>query len=117
MKKGGHTLLIVFCCLLCLLAGIFLGRNLNNDRVTLLPNIESTDTNPTQSADSFRLNINTATKLQIQELPGIGEVIAQRIVAYRDVNGPFQRIDDLKNVEGIGEKKLDTIKDLINIGG
>lgn len=61
------------------------------------------------------LNINTATVEQLQQLPGIGEKIAERIVKYREKNGPFSKVEDLLNVKGIGEKKLEKIKPLIQV--
>jgi len=61
------------------------------------------------------LDINTATAEQLQQLPGVGETIAERIVKYREENGPFSKAEDLLNVEGIGEKKLEKIKPLIEV--
>jgi competence protein ComEA len=60
-----------------------------------------------------KININTASSKELEELPGIGEVLAQRIVSYRETNGPFKSIEDLKKVSGIGERKFEAIKDLI----
>ena len=64
-----------------------------------------------------KININTADLEQLQRLPGIGEVLAQRIIAYRDKNGPFKSISELTNVEGIGLERLDKIMDYITLGG
>ena len=50
-------------------------------------------------------------------LTGIGEMLAKRIVAYRDANGPFRTLEEVMNVEGIGEKKLDQIASLVKVGG
>ena len=50
-------------------------------------------------------------------LPGIGEVLAERIVAYREENGNFSSPEELLNVEGVGKKRLEEILDLITIGG
>ena len=61
------------------------------------------------------LDINTATVEQLKQLPGIGEKIAERIVKYREEHGYFKKVEDLLNVEGIGEKKLEAIKPLIQI--
>ena len=69
----------------------------------------------TASAAQQLLDINSATAEQLQQLPGIGEKIAERIIKYREENGPFSKIEDLLNVEGIGEKKLEKIKPLIEI--
>lgn len=62
-----------------------------------------------------KLNINTATVQELTVLDGIGEVLAQRIVEYRDTNGPFKDISDLLNIKGIGQAKLNGIKDQICI--
>lgn len=62
------------------------------------------------------VNINLASQSQLEELPGIGEVIARRIIAYRESNGPFMKIEDITKVEGIGEVKFAGIKDLITVG-
>ena len=64
-----------------------------------------------------RINVNTAGVEELSQLPGIGEVLAGRIVAYREENGSFLSTQELQNVEGIGEKRLDAILDLITVGG
>jgi len=61
------------------------------------------------------LNINFATQSELESLPGIGPVIALRIIEYRQEYGPFEKIDEIKAVEGIGEAKFDQIKDYITI--
>ena len=60
-----------------------------------------------------RVNINTAEAWLLEALPGIGEVSAQRIIEYRDENGPFQRVEDLTMVEGIGLATLEKLRDTI----
>ncbi len=62
-----------------------------------------------------KVNINTATVEVLQTLPGIGPTIAQRIVEYRQTHGPFKKVEDLLNVKGIGEKKLEKIKPFIEV--
>lgn len=61
------------------------------------------------------VNINTATAAELETLPHIGPAMAQRIIAYREANGPFQRIEDLQNVEGIGETRYKDIAPLITV--
>ena len=61
------------------------------------------------------ININTASVEELDELPGIGPTIAQRIIDYRDANGPFQTIEDLLNVSGVGPSTFEQIKDLITV--
>lgn len=59
-----------------------------------------------------KININTATKGELENLPGIGPVLADRIIEYRQ-NHKFSSIDDIKKVSGIGDKKFESIKDFI----
>lgn len=62
------------------------------------------------------ININTASQKELEELPGIGPTLSQRIIEYREKNGYFQTIEDIKKVSGIGDKKFEAIKDLITVG-
>jgi len=64
-----------------------------------------------------RVNVNTATAEEIASLPGIGPSYAKRIVEYREKNGPFKRVEDLLNVQGIGEKTLEKIRDKVVASG
>lgn len=61
------------------------------------------------------ININTATQAELESLPGIGPALAQRVIAYREANGPFQSIEDIMKVSGIGPKTFEKIKDLITV--
>jgi len=62
-----------------------------------------------------KIDINRAQPWLLEALPGIGEVLAQRIVDYRSQNGPFRRIEDLLNVSGIGPATFEQIKDFITV--
>lgn len=62
------------------------------------------------TSEKIMVNINTATAVDFQKLPGVGESIANRIIAYRNENGKFKNIEDLKNVSGIGESKFNNIR-------
>jgi competence protein ComEA len=73
------------------------------------------DVGPLMSEESDRININTATLEELDSLPGIGPVYAQRIVEYRTQKGPFKTIEEIMNVPGIGEKMFEKIKDLITV--
>lgn len=66
-----------------------------------------------KNSSSGRININKADTDQLCELPGVGESLATRIVTYREENGKFKSIEDLKNVSGIGEKKFESLKEYI----
>ena len=72
-------------------------------------------TEPT-AAKSKLLNVNTASSDQLQALPGIGPKKADAIVSYRSANGPFQQVDDLVQVKGIGPKTLDKLRPLVTVG-
>jgi competence protein ComEA len=62
-----------------------------------------------------KVNINTATAEELDALPGVGPSIAQRIIDYRTTNGPFQSIEDVKNVRGIGDVTFEKLKDKITV--
>ena len=64
---------------------------------------------------SSKVNINTATKEELDTLPGIGESTATKIMNYREENGKFKSIEEIKEVSGIGDSKYEQIKDLIEI--
>ena len=61
----------------------------------------------------LHLNINTASAQELEQLPGIGKVIAERIVAYREQNGRFKRREEMMLVSGISEKKYEEIRSMI----
>jgi competence protein ComEA len=62
------------------------------------------------------IDINTASQAELESLPGIGPTTAQKIIEYRDENGPFVSIEDIINVSGIGPGTYERIKDLITVG-
>jgi competence protein ComEA len=69
----------------------------------------------TTSGGTTLINVNTADVTQLQELPGIGEVLSAAIVKYRDENGPFASVDQLDEVSGIGPATLENIRDLVTV--
>ena len=62
-----------------------------------------------------KINLNTATEKELQELPGIGPAMSARIVEYRESKGAFQSIDDIKKVRGIGASKFEKLKDRVTL--
>ena len=62
-----------------------------------------------------KINLNTATLEELTKLKRIGPVYAQRIIDYRDTQGPFEKIEDLMRVKGIGQKTFDANKDIITV--
>ena len=61
------------------------------------------------------INVNTAMATELEELPGVGEVIAQAIIDYRTENGPFTSVDQLLDVSGIGDATLEDIRELVTV--
>lgn len=61
------------------------------------------------------ININTASAAELETLPGIGPSMSRRIIDHREKNGSFNSVEDLDDVEGIGPRKLESLKDLVTI--
>ena len=75
----------------------------------------STSSSSTSDTTSKKVNINTATQEELDTLPGIGPSIASKIIDYREQNGKFNSIEEIKEVSGIGDAKYEKIKDSITI--
>jgi competence protein ComEA len=71
---------------------------------------------PSPLAGADLININTASIEELDQLPGIGQTTAIRIIDYRTINGPFATIEDIVNVSGIGTATFEEIKELITVG-
>lgn len=142
MKKSGVIALLMLTVLFVgFICGFFIGRNTGHSEVEIsllhpgnkesqLPSAGASTTipavtdpqgsvvaNPSSGIPDRKVNINTADKDALMTLPGIGEVLAERILDYRAANGPFTSLSDLMMVEGIGEKRMDAIWDYITLGG
>ena len=128
MKKPRLSILVAVTLLFAVFTlGFFLGRNGSHGSVelsvpaamqTLPPQTTCPEpTTPETVAVTFPIDINRADAEQLTALPCVVEVLASRIIAYREENGSFLSTQELQNVEGIGEKRLDAILDLITVGG
>lgn len=101
--------------------GVNLARFVVDGEQILVPEIGATDadgaTQPGGGVEAVpgKLNLNTATSDELEELPRLGPEMASRILAWRDENGPFTAVEDLMNVTGIGEKTFDALKDLVTV--
>ena len=127
MKKPVNLLVVLTCVFAAFLGGFHLGRRLNRSPVHIYqatapadaaPEPDETETDPepeTEPAVTRPVNINTATAQQLDDLPGIGPVLAQRIVDYRTAHGGFKAVEELLNVSGIGNAKLMEILDEITV--
>lgn len=113
MKNTALACLLAVCILFVGFAGgFFLGRNIDHTDVQ-----HTHKPAATTESHGEKLNINSATLAQLQALPGVGPVLAQRILAYRQEYGNFTTTEQLLLVDGIGESLLDTLKDHITTGG
>ena len=123
MKSSQKLLIGLTLVFSAFIVGLFIGRNYNRQPVQIqpLPAVTSAAVPPlavsTEPTEPAMININTASAEDLQLLPGIGPLLAERIIAYREENGPFEIPGELMNVSGIGEKKLEEIWDYITTGG
>ena len=128
MKKQKFPILILLTIAFCAFTlGFYLGHNRHSQPVTLsvpadmitvpletsVPQLTEPVPVPTVS---FPIDLNLASEDDLTFLPGIGEVLAQRIIAYRDEYGPFTHVEDIMNVEGIGPTRFDAIEPYITVG-
>ena len=72
------------------------------------------ETSNIKRKENEKININTADQSSLEEIPGVGEATAQKIIEYRELNGKFKTIEDIKNVSGIGDSKFENMKEKIN---
>jgi comEA protein len=80
------------------------------------PSQPQTSSGKTKAYVNGKININTATAQQLSDgLDGVGEVMAKRIIEYREKNGSFRSIEETKNVQGIGDKTFEKLKDQITV--
>ena len=61
------------------------------------------------------VDLNTADSAALETVPGIGKSLSQRIVAFRDKNGPFQSVDDLLKIQGVGEKSIQKLRPYLTV--
>ncbi len=87
-----------------------------NEKISqyITKNNGNNENNNTDKEDK-KVNINTASQSELDELPGIGPSTAQKIIEYREENGNFEKIEDVQNVKGIGDAKFEEIKDKITV--
>lgn len=141
MKKTAFCLMLAALIFSCVMTGFYIGRGTGTEPVIVSrtqPATASADTTGVQPSETepqatatdpgtqpstqetepvWPVNINTATLEQLQTLPGIGPVLAQRILDYREENGPFLSVSELTMVSGIGISTLEKLLDYVTVGG
>ena len=131
MKKDSWKVLVLFTVGMALFAGgFFLGRSSGATVIyetALVQQQSQPAAEPAAQPEAEepalpetqheQININTADQAQLETLPGIGPVIAQRIVEYRQTYGPFRTIDEIKDVSGIGAGIFTKIESRITVEG
>ncbi len=98
------------------LNAVNLSIKLHDEDVIYIPNVSDNYLeiwSKEETVESSKININIATISQLVTLPGIGESTAQKIIDYRNEFGPFETIEDIKSVSGIGDATFEEIKDFI----
>lgn len=115
MKNGQRVLLFLTAAFVCIILGLYIGRNMVQ-RIHISPfgNVITSE-NRSGTQNNGKIDINTASLSQLQLLPEIGAGLAQNIIDYREANGPFNTVDELINVKGIGDARLKEIMDLIYV--
>ena len=115
MKKAGYALIILTLMLCIFACGFLIGRNFNRSDITVVDStVVSTNAANTATA-SRKININTASVEELTLLPGLGQKTAQKIIAYREQIGGFSNLEQLMEIEGIGEKKYNAWKIYLTI--
>lgn len=90
-------------------------QEINNIKTSAVTVASTTKSDSSNDESIQKININTATTDELDKLPGIGPVYAERIVEYRNINNNFKSLEEIKNIKGIGEKTFEKFKDLISI--
>ncbi len=115
MREGNQRTILLFALFLVACAAVLFCVSFENtplEPYTVTSQSEAAPSAPVSSAFSsseVKVNINTATKEELIGLNGIGEVLAGRIIEYREANGGFKDVRELTNVKGIGEKLLEKL--------
>lgn len=91
-----------------------LAEKLRDGQAVVIPSAANGE-QTAQPASDGKVNINTASELELQTVSGIGEATAKSIIAYREAHGGFKKLTELKKIDGIGTKKLEKMKDYIKL--
>lgn len=96
-------------------------KELQNHELIVISNVNNKDVSQgtvsqlVNTVDDGLISINTASESELQEIPGVGEVKAKGIISYREANGGFKALEEMMNIDGIGEKTFEKMKDKIKL--
>lgn len=136
LTKSELTFISITLLCLCFTIGYFVGRGAGVNVISVEPLASVAPSYATQNSPNVsfeppsnapaasatvpnvfsKININTASLAKLDELPEIGPVLAQSIIDYREIVGGFKSIEQIKDVDGIGDKTFTTMKDMITVG-
>lgn len=115
LSKKGRIVSFIAVFLIALGVGLVL-ENMRNDEFSVESNVQLVQQSDIPKDDQIingKININTADRDTLMLITGIGENYADKIISYREENGPFQTIEEIMNVSGIGSKKFEKMRDMI----
>lgn len=120
MERKQKIIIAVVIALAAVLTGLSINAIYERRSTVMTASSETTNVPPPSVSPDYdemlsggKININTADTALLDQLRGVGEVMAQRIVDYRNEHGSFKSIDEIMLVPGIGEKKFEDIQDQI----
>ena len=120
--RAWKVMLVLTFGFVMLALGFYIGRNSGVTIIYEQPAAQEAPQQQTQvvteepAAVREKININTADAVMLESLPGIGPVLAERIVEYRQTYGPFRTIDQIKDVSGIGDATFAELEPWITVG-
>lgn len=108
MKNTKYIIILLTVAVLAFMSGLFLGRYHYDGTISAL--VEQ------KSPSAGKVDLNNGTMDELCLIPGISEIMAQRIIDYREENGPFDSIEELCQVSGISETRLEELRGYIKVG-